>query len=360
MTSFGTSSSGPNQAQGQAGALFNQAATNELYDRRMVSPGQSYVDPQTGQTVTTEPEYEYEFRQIDVPEYYPGQNYVGMSGDTATGIGRMRQRADGTEAQRQIGGLGSQFLQGRAPGAGVAGQAQGAFGSGVSGLEGMAAGGGPAGGAQANQALAGYASGRVNPLTAQMFQAASNELNESFQRDTLPGIQDMFAGSGGAGSSLAAGATGQAAGDLADAQANMAAQMFGGAAESALDRGVGAASTLGSLYDAQQGRQLSAADRLAGLGMRGAQMADQQALTGAQLAGQADALERQGIQDLFGAGQIAEEAQGRQIAGDMERYNYTANMDQMQRDRNLAAQASIPQALSGLPGVASSVRMGIK
>jgi len=324
----------------------------------MVKPGQTYTDPVTGQQVTTDPEYEYEFEQIDVPDYYQGQNYVGMAGETRTGIDRMRQRADGTEAQRQIGGLGSMFMEGQAPGSGVAGQAQGAFGSGVSGLQGAAAGGGPAGGAQANQALSGYASGRVNPLTRQMFQAASNELNESFQRDTLPGIQDMFAGSGGAGSSLAAGATGQAAGDLADAQANMAAQMFGGASESALNRGVGAASTLGSLYDAQQGRQLSAADRLAGLGMSGAQMADQQALTGAQLAGQADALERQGIQDLFGAGQIAEEAQGRQIAGDMERYNYTANMDQMQRDRNMASMAGIPQALSGLPGVANSLSLG--
>jgi hypothetical protein len=326
----------------------------------MVSPGQTYIDPNTGQQVTTDPEYEYTFNQIDVPDYYPGQNYVGMSGETATGIGRMRNRADGTEAQRQIGGLGSQFLQGGAPGAGVAGQAQDAFGSGVAGLQGMAGGGGPVGGAQANEALSGYASGRVNPLTGQMFRAAAGELNQQFERDVLPGIQDMFAGSGGAGSSLAAGATGQAAGDLADAQANMAANMFGNASEAALGRGMQAATTLGSLYDAQQGRQLSAANQLAGLGMSGAQMADQQALTGAQLAGQADALERQGIQDLFGAGQIAEEAQGRQIAGDMERYNYTANMDQMQRDRNMAAMAGIPQALSGLPGTSSSMQAGLK
>ena len=81
----------------------------------------------------------------------------------------------------------------------------------------------------------------ANPLTSQMFGQAAGDMTEVFNEQILPGINATFAGAGRTGSGLQADALGNAAGELTDSLQGLAANMFGGAAESALGRQMQAA-----------------------------------------------------------------------------------------------------------------------
>lgn len=164
-------------------------------------------------------------------------------------------------------------------------------------------------------ALMQQASGQVNPLTSQMFQQAAGDLSEQFRESVIPGINAGFAQAGRTGSGLQQEALTNAAGELADAQAGLAAQMFGQASESAL------------------ARQLAAGQALTGAGFQG-----QGLMQGAAgLAPAMSALDWQNLQNMLGAGTMRQQDLQGTIDAERERYEYEASRPLMDWQRQMAA-----------------------
>ncbi len=181
-------------------------------------------------------------------------------------------------------------------------------------------GGGGAGGLLSGlgvgqDALGQAASGQINPLVDDAFQSAASNLTESFNEGILPGINATFASAGRSGSGLQADALGNAAGELSDTLGSMAADMYGGAAESALNRQL----TAGGLL--QQG----------GLGGLGHQLGV------AGLIPESAALDYAGLDAALGAGQGFEDYTQRLIDAGRERYEYNASRPLQDYQRNLDA-----------------------
>lgn len=208
-------------------------------------------------------------------------------------------------------------------------------------------------------ALQQQASGAINPLTSQMFQQAAGDLGEQFQESIMPGINAQFASAGRVGSGAQARALTDAAGELADAQAGLAANMFGGAAESALGRQLQAGQAglsdqlarrqLGaSLYQGDRGLRQQAAQGAAQAGLGGlGQMSNiygtqaQQQMGAAGLAPEAQAMDYRDINAMMQSGDRLQQQQQAEIDAQRQRYEQNAMRGIQDWTRRLGATTAL-------------------
>jgi hypothetical protein len=316
------------------------------------------------------------------PEAYGGDWVADLQGRTESGLDAMYERGMGGSREQQgfdrylRGQLGQNLdpsdIQRRASAFGMQG-ARGARALGYLGERSM-------GLDEASQfaqgqqtpydaALQQQASGAVNPLTSQMFQQAAGDLSEQFQENIMPGINAQFASSGRVGSGAQSRALTDAAGELADAQAGLAANMFGGAAESALGRQLQAGQAglsdqlsrrqLGAnLYQGDRGLRQQAAQGAAQAGLGGlGQMSNiygtqaQQQMGAAGLAPQAQAMDYRDIGAMTQAGDRLQQQQQAEIDAVRQRYD----QDSMRGIQDWTRRVG---ALSGLSGVGNPLAAG--
>jgi len=218
-------------------------------------------------------------------------------------------------------------------------------------------------------ALAQQASGAVNPLTSQMFQQAAGDLSEQFQENIMPGINAQFASAGRVGSGAQARALTDAAGELADAQAGLASNMFGSAAESALGRQLQAGQAglsdqlarrqLGaSLYQGDRGLRQQAAQGAASAGLGGlGQMSNiygtqaQQQMGAAGLAPESQAMDYRDIAAMTGSGDRLQGQQQAEIDAARQRYGQDSTRHIRDWERRMGA-------VTGLSGVGNPLVAG--
>lgn len=301
----------------------------------------------------------------ETPGFYQGSTVAGLSRFQQEALNRQMQLGrNGTE---QEAGLNSYILNqlGQNYG-GDYNAAQGGLGQMARGGMGLGAASQFAqrGSAPWSAALGQQASGAINPLTAQMYQQAAGNLNESFQEGVVPGINATFAQGGRTGSGAQADALGNAAGELGDAQAQLAAQMFGGAAESALGRQLTAAqaglgNALGqnqlasSMYDSGQNRQLGALGQMLSGSLGG--MGVQQGAAG--MTGLSSQLNQNNLQNMLSAGQTIQDQDQREIDAKRERYEYESSrglQDYQRRLGTLGALTGFTQPLQNTGSTSSN------
>lgn len=227
-------------------------------------------------------------------------------------------------------------------------------------------------GSQYDRALAQQAGGSVNPLTAAMFQEAAGNLGETFRESVMPGINAAFTQAGRTGSGAQATALTNAAGELADAQAGLAADMFGGAAESALGRQLSAAQTglsddfarrglAADLYNAGQGRGVNAASTLQAGATSGLSGLGQLAGLQAGAGGLADVLSQmdyRNIGNMLGAGGMRQDLGQQRIDAERERYDYNANRPIEDFNRRMGALTQTTGLTAGLAGTGTTEAAG--
>jgi len=310
------------------------------------------------------------------PGFYPGDTVAGMNNRQEQALGDAYRR--GIDGSAQEAGL-DQYISGQL-GQDYAGQIQdtagqltGALGTAQNALGGMAQGGmsldqasqfAGQGSSAYDAALQQQASGAINPMTSQMYQAAAQNLGESFQESVLPGINATFGSAGRTGSGLQADALGNAAGELADAQGELAANMFGQASEGALQRQLAAAqgglgSSLaqqqlaGQLYGQDANRALQAAGQLQGGALGG--MGGLQGLAGLQqgaagMTGMSSALDWQNLDQARGVGDAYQSQRQAEIDADRERYEHESSrgiQDWERHMRGLQSYLGLTAPLSG-------------
>jgi len=316
----------------------------------------------------------------DTPGFFPGAAVAGMDPRLASGLSNMYARgAQGSALEQGAEGYVQNMLGQDYAGQQLAG-AQ-AFMAGLPGaqdaLSGMAGGGmglddaatfAQQGSAPYEAAMQQQASGAINPLTSAMFQQGFSDLAEQFNESVIPGINATFAGAGRSGSGLQADALGNAAGELADAGASMAAQMFGGAAESALGRQLSAAQgglganlaqqqLAGSLYGQDANRALSAAQSLqqgAGMGLSnlGQLGAMQQGAAG--MVPTMSGLDYQNLDAMQRAGAGFQAQDQREIDAARERYEYEAQRPLLDWQRQFGALGGATGLLAPFSGAGTA------
>ena len=306
------------------------------------------------------------------PEYYnQGSTVAGMDPRQQQAYDAMMQRGQGSANEAGLRGyIGDQLGQN------YAGQAQGTaqqlsqgLGAGQNaltemanlGLQGASEFAGQ-GSAPYEQALRQQASGAVNPLTQQMFQQASSNLTEQFNEGVMPGINATFAGAGRTGSGLHADAIGNATGELADAQAGLAAQMFGGAAESALGRQLSAANAGRSANLQQQGMasdMLSSAGRalqgggIAGMGGASDLARLQQGAAG--MTGMSSDMDYRNIDAQARAGAAYQDQAQRELDDEVARYEHNETRDLQDFERRQGVLQRMPGMTSPLASAGSAI-----
>lgn len=314
------------------------------------------------------------------PEYYGGDMVAGMDSTSARALNQMAERGlYGSDTERAANNYVQNMLGGDA-----AGDLRGAAGAFMAGLPqayntlgGLAQGGmgldaanafAQGGASPFGDALAAAAGGQVNPLTGQMFQQAAGNLAESFNESTVPAINSAFSMHGRTGSGAHADAMGNAAGELADAQAGLAAQMFGGASESALNRGLSAAQAglsddmsrrglAAGLYNAGADRALQAGGQMLGGASTGFGGLGNLAGLQGSAAGLTNMLSGLDFQNLGAAVQAGDRFQGQQqqeIDADMARYDYNANRGIQDYDRMMQNLGAVTGLTGGLAGTGTT------
>lgn len=313
------------------------------------------------------------------PEFYTGDGVADMNAGQTALLSQMGQRSQGSATE----GAFNQYLQNQM-GQDFSGQGNQAFDAasqmaqgGQQGMNTLAgiAGGQPglgqmsqyaSGSDPAQSALNQTLSGTTNPLVSQMFQQASGDLAEQFQESTMPGINATFGGAGRTGSGAHQGTVGNAAGELADAQAGLAAQMFGGAAESALNRQQQGLSNelqrrqLGAnMWEGGQNRALSAAQSMTGAGssgigqmgsLYGTNLGNQQGAAG--MTGMANQMDWNNLQQGLGAADRFQQQQQAEIDFDRQRFEHEAGRDIADWERQMGA-------LQGTQGAANPLMAAI-
>lgn len=301
------------------------------------------------------PIWEQAARLAQTPmRYFPGQTFAGFSPQQQQALGMTEQRAMGSPYEA----AGRSFLTGAlsqpqvnlTPGVYGAQQAIQGLGTGQQTL------GGAAGGLGAGQrALGGFASGQgMNPYLDAQFQAASRGLGTQFRENVLPGIASQFGASGRTGSGAHQQALGQAQQQYGQSVGDLAANIYG--------RG----------YEAERGRQLTAAQALQQGGLQAGQALQAGGLqgigqlgnlygqVGAQQLGAAgllpsmQALDYANIDRLYGAGQRVQDLQNLSIQDQINRFNFA----QQQPWQQLAQYSGLVQ---GRPwgGMTSSTMPGV-
>ena len=313
------------------------------------------------------------------PGYYPGSTVAGMDPRQQQAYDAMMQRGQGSANEAGLQGyIGDQLGQNYAGQAqSTAQQLAGGVEAGQDALRQMAGGGvglqdaanfAGQGSAPYEQALQQQASGAINPLTQQMYQQAASNLTEQFNEGVMPGINATFAGAGRTGSGLHADAIGNATGELADAQAGLAAQMFGGAAESALGRQLSAATAgrsaglqqqglAADLYNAGQNRALSAAGGLqsggiAGMGGMGDLARLQQGAAG--MTGLSSDLDYRNIGAMSQAGEAYQSQAQRELDDEVARYEHDSTRGLQDWERRQGALQRMPGMTSPLAGASTT------
>lgn len=318
------------------------------------------------------------------PGFFPGSAVADMDPMRRAGLEGMYQRGMlGSEGEAAAQGYVQNQLGQDYTGQQMAGAQQflNALPGAQQALAGMAGGGmgldaasqfAEAGAMPYEMAMQQQASGAINPLTSAMFRQGFGDLTEQFNEQVLPGINATFSSAGRSGSGLQADALTNAAGELADAGAGMAANMFGTAAESALGRQLQAAQgglganlaqqqLAGSMYDAGQNRALGAAQALqqgAGMGLSnlGQLGALQQGAAG--LVPGLSGLDYQNLAAMQQAGAGFEGQAQRDIDADRERYEFEANRPLLDWQRQMGALGAGVGLLSPLAGAGTSETSG--
>lgn len=191
-----------------------------------IKGGHEQTNTDVDQTNTADPFVQAQV-QRGMDQYW--RSMGGMpSGDNVADMNQMQTDAYNAMNQRGMQGSAQEqafdnYLSGQL-GADRTGQLSGAS-TGMLGAAGLGAG-----------ALAQQASGQINPMVSSMFRQGAADLAENFNESVMPGINATFGAAGRTGSGLHADAVGNAAGELADAQASMATNLYGNAAEQAMQR----------------------------------------------------------------------------------------------------------------------------
>ena len=255
------------------------------------------------------------FQQGYGQEYYPGQTVAPFSPQTQMALDLQTQRAMGGSPQQaamgryitgtlqqptvnpyaMMGG-GQQLMGGIQPGQNLlmAGGAPTDLGTAaqIAGFAGGAGGVGEAPGQAASSAAinelqrtvgGGYLPGQ-NPYLDQVYQTAAGRLGQTFEEQTLPALAAQFGGAGRTGSGAQALMAGRAAGEQADALAQLGADIYAPAYEAERQRQQQAALDLygtgtqadiarrqmmGDIYTGGLGRAVEAGGRLGQLGLGG-------------------------------------------------------------------------------------------
>jgi hypothetical protein len=250
----------------------------------------------------------------NTPEFYPLSTVAGMDPRRGAALQGLFERGmGGSPEEQQL----SDFLSSQLGGGGATGGL----------LSGLGVG---------QDALGQAASGQINPLVGEAFRSAAGDLTEAFNEQVVPGINATFASAGRSGSGLQADALGNAAGELSDTLGSMAADMYGGAAESALERQLAAGGLL------QQG----------GLGGLNQQLA------AAGLVPESAALDYAGLDAALGAGQGFEDYAQRLIDAGRERYEYNASRPLQDYQRNLDALGQYIGLTGPLQGTGTTTSSG--
>lgn len=298
------------------------------------------------------------------PAFFGGDGVADITQGQQDALGAIQRQAGAGAAER---GLNS-YLQGMLGQdlSGLSGHAQRAAGvlanagsGGVSVMDnlarnqmGLAEGAQYAmGGGAAQRALNQSLSGQINPLTGQAVRDAQSDLAEKFQEGTAGQINAAFGGAGRTGSGAHARAMTDAAGELADAQGSIAAQMYNQAAEGALGRqqqalgnelarrGLGA-----NLYQGDRGIAAQAGQGMLGAGAQGVGALNQ--LYGMQggfqqgAAGMVPQYEQMRMNQLQAGLGAADRYQGqaqREIDFERQRYEHNANRAIADHQRQLNA-----------------------
>src|SRR5882672_156321 len=148
-------------------------------------------------------------------QFFPGQTFVNPSGATTAGLSAEQQRASqGSDVTRNASGYASGVLGGNS-------------GNPYAPVLGMGAG-----------SLAQTASGANfnNPYLDQTFNQAAGAVTRNFNNDILPGISAQFGANGRAGSSLQGQVSTDAAHNVTDSLATLAANIYGGNYQQERDR----------------------------------------------------------------------------------------------------------------------------
>ena len=316
----------------------------------------------------------------ETPEFFQGDVVAGLNADQRRALDALYAR--GAEGSAEEQGL-SDYVSSQL--------GQDYTGSLLSGSEGLAEQLGASGSALSNLASGGMgldaasqfaqgeaspytaglesaASGQINPLTSLAFQQGFGDLTEQFNESVLPGINSAFGAAGRTGSGLHSQAVTNAAGELADAGAGLAANIFGGASESALERQL-AASQAGvsddlarrglaaNLFSSGQDRGLSAAGLLQEGGLAG--LAGLGNLAGLQqgVAGLVPALsgiDYANLDAMLGSGDMRQLQRQAEIDADIARYEHNASRDIQDYERQLASLGAVTGLTSGLAGTGST------
>jgi hypothetical protein len=246
------------------------------------------------------------YRDLGPAQYYPGQTYAGLGGQTQqsiqnlinTGTNSPTMNAANNYVQGAAGGqylysnpmnsqfqsLANQGMNGYNQTAGGYSNIAGAGGMGgydqVAGtLQNIQGAGGMGGftstapgysqlataGSYSNNPSQGgldyFGSGgemNQNPYLDQMYKAASRGVVDNFRNSVGPSLMSQFSAAGRTGSGANQGAFGQASQSLGNTLGDMGANMYGSAYESGRNRQLSALSTQGDLYNTGLNNQLNA------------------------------------------------------------------------------------------------------
>jgi hypothetical protein len=303
--------------------------------------------------------------QPGTPEYYRGDAVADLNTQQENALDAMYARGmSGSGAEQGLGSyiqnaLGQDY-------SGALGSAQGALGQMAQGGMSLqdAANFAASGSAPYSQALQSQASGQINPLTTAMYRDASQNLGEQFNQSVMPGINATFAQGGRTGGGLHQAAMGNAAGQLADAQGSLATNMFGQAAEGALQRQLAAGQSglqgalaqqglAGNLYNQGQDRALGAAGTLQQGALGG--MGMQQGAAG--LTGMLSGLDYQNLQNALTAGGQRQGQSQAEIDARMAAYEHNSSRAIQDWERSwqgLEAQSGLTSPLQGTGSTTSN------
>ena len=242
-------------------------------------------------------------------QYFPGQTFAGFTPQQEMALGLTEARARGGSPYERAFG---QYLTGalQQPNVNVAPGAYGAQQA-ISGLT------------PGQQSLGGFASGQgINPYLDAQFEAASRGLGTHFRENVLPSVGAQFGGAGRTGSGAHHQAVRQAQQEFGRTSRDLAADIYG--------RG----------YEAERGRQLSAAQSLQQGGLRGIDaltnlygQIGQQRLGAAGLVPSAQAVDYANIDRLYGAGQRVQDLDQARIQDQINRWNFLQQQPWQQLER---------------------------
>ncbi len=149
-----------------------------------------------------------------------------------------------------------------------------------------------------------------NPFLDDIYGSAADKATDEWSTTIMPGIAAQFGGSGGAGSTMHSELATRAGGELSDTLGQLKSSIYGGN------------------YQQERDRQTSAQGNLASLGtnLYGTGVNERLGLTG-QAAGLRDA-QFGDFDRAAEAGKAFEEQQGKEIQGDIDRWNFEQNAEQ--------------------------------